>query len=74
MPYNKITDLPDGVKKHLPKHAQEIYLESFNHAWEEYRQKSKRRTDESLEQISHKVAWSAVKKKYHKVGTDWKEK
>ncbi len=69
MPYNTIEDLPSKVREHLPEHAQEIYKEAFNHAWQEYRDPSNRRGDESLEEVSHKVAWSAVKKQYDKYGT-----
>ena len=57
MPYRKITDLPESVQKHLPKHAQEIYLEAFNNAWKQY---------DGNEVTAHKVAWSAVKKEYVK--------
>lgn len=56
MPYQAINDLPDSVKEHLPKHAQEIFLAAFNKASEEY--------DE--EETAFKVAWSAVKHKYEK--------
>jgi cation transport regulator len=75
MPYKTNNDLPSSVRDHLPKHAQDIYREAFNHAHEEYQEKSKRRnSEESLEEISHKVAWSAVKKKYHKTDSgEWKE-
>ncbi len=66
MPYDSIENLPDNVKNHLPKYAQEIYLKAFNNAWEEYQDPSKRRDDQSLEEVSHKVAWSAVKKKFRK--------
>ncbi|MBN8827393.1 MAG: ChaB family protein [Sphingobacteriia bacterium] len=74
MPYSKVSELPKNITDNLPKHAQEIYKESFNHAWEEYEDADKRRTDESREQIAHKVAWSAVKKKYEKVNDKWEEK
>lgn len=37
MPYERITQLPDAVRDHLPKHAQEIYKEAFNSAWDEYK-------------------------------------
>jgi cation transport regulator ChaB len=32
MPYEKVLDLPKGVKDNLPKQAQEIYKEAFNSA------------------------------------------
>jgi cation transport regulator len=66
MPYKKVVDLPESVKNHLPSHAQKVYMEAFNHAFEEYANPSNRRDDSSLEETSHKVAWSAVKNTYHK--------
>ncbi|MBD2013095.1 ChaB family protein [Microcoleus sp. FACHB-53] len=30
MPYPTIEDLPDSVKNHVPKHAQEIFRAAFN--------------------------------------------
>lgn len=76
MPYSVNTELPLGVQKHLSEHAQDIYREAFNHAYETYKDTQKRRDlNESLEGISHKIAWGAVKKKYQK-GEDnnWHEK
>jgi len=60
MPYNKISDLPEKVQHVLPKHAQEIYKEAFNHAYDQYQN----RVDH--EAVSHQVAWTAVKTKYEK--------
>jgi cation transport regulator len=71
MPYQTVSELPDSVREHLPRHAQEIYKEAFNHAWDEYADDDKRRGDESREETAHKVAWSAVKKEYAK-GDDGK--
>jgi cation transport regulator len=56
VPYEKLEDLPDSVKKHLPKHAQEIFKAAFNNAQEEYEEEEK----------TFKVAWSAVKRDYEK--------
>src|SRR5262245_29453967 len=33
-----------------------------------------RRGNESLEEVAHRVAWAAVKKKYEKVGEEWQPK
>ena len=74
MPYDTITDLPASVHDNLPSHAQEIYLGAFNSAWEEYKDSDKRNSGDSRESVAHKVAWAAVKKKYHKVGEEWKPK
>ena len=64
--YKDISDLPDGVKDNVPKHAQEIYKEAFNSAWEEYKDKEDRRDDATREETAHRVAWAAVKHKYEK--------
>ena len=65
MPYQQIDELPDSVKNHLPKHAQEIFLAAFNNAVKEY--------DE--EETAFKVAWSAVKRDYEKgEDGDWHQK
>ncbi len=66
MPYKTIRSLPDSVRDNLPKHAQEIYKEAFNSAWEQYDKPSERRGDASREETAHKVAWSAVKQSYEK--------
>lgn len=65
MPYQHIADLPDSVRKHLPKHGQEIYQAAFNNAWDEYNHDEER---------AHRVAWAAVKHEYVKdeQSGDWK--
>lgn len=65
MPYRSRSDLPDAVRHHLPKHAQEIYKEAFNNAWQQYAERKDR------ESVAHRVAWSAVKKQYRKQGENW---
>ncbi|AHY46207.1 Putative cation transport regulator [Rubrobacter radiotolerans] len=56
MPYGSIQELPKGVRDNVPKHGQEIYKEAFNSAEEQYGEESR----------AHRVAWSAVEKKYRK--------
>lgn len=64
--YKSLKELPKGAQG-LPKHAQEIYLEAFNNAWEQYKDPKERRDpSEDREQVAAKVAWSAVKKEYEK--------
>jgi cation transport regulator len=70
MPYSSIDDLPLSIREHLPEHAQEVYLSAFNHAWMEYRDREPAR----LEETAHRVAWSAVKRKYQKSGSHWVER
>lgn len=71
MPYKKKTELPDSVRHVLPDHAQAIYKEAFNNAYEEYKDPHKRRDDADREEVAHRVAWNAVKQKYQK-GNDGK--
>lgn len=70
MPYETITELPDSVKHVLPKHAQDIYKEAFNSAYDQYGSPVERRGNESREEAAHKVAWSAVKKAGYGKGSD----
>ncbi len=75
MPYDKRSELPDPVRDNLPSHAQEIYMEAFNSAWEQYDDPEDRRGDASREEVAHRVAWSAVKNVYHKNESgDWVRK
>lgn len=66
MPYKNKKELPNRVTDNLPSHAEEIYMEAFNSAWDQYDKPQERRGDASREEVSHKVAWSAVKKSYEK--------
>ena len=76
MPYKQVEDLPESVKAHLPRHAQEIYMKAFNSAFEEYADPQKRRGAASLEETAHRVAWAAVKEVYEKDEKtgEWKKK
>lgn len=75
MPYRSCEELPAPVRDHLPRHAQEIYRQAFNSAWEQYRDVGHRRGEDSREVVAHKVAWAAVKRAYVKnAAGDWVEK
>jgi cation transport regulator len=62
MPYASNDELPPAVADHLPPHAQDIFRQAFNHAWDEYG---------GDEQRAFRVAWSAVKRGYRKLGNEW---
>ena len=75
MPYKSISDLPESVRDNVPKHAQEIYKEAYNSAWDQYKNAEERRGDASREETAHRVAWAAVKKEYEKgENGKWKKK
>ena len=66
MPYEALADLPLAIRR-LPRHAQEIFRAAFNAAWRSYAD----RGAEAQEEIAHRVAWAAVKKRYRKSGKRW---
>lgn len=75
MPYRSTRELPDSVQHVLPAHAQDIYKEAFNSAYEQYKDPADREGDADREETSHKVAWSAVKQSYAKGEDDkWHKK
>jgi cation transport regulator len=71
MPYQKKSGLPKAVKDNLPSHAQDIWKEAYNSAYDQYEDPDNRRGDASQEEAAAKTAWAAVKKKYEK-GDDGK--
>lgn len=67
MPYAANEDLPDNLRRVLPSHAQDIFRSAFNAAWLGYGEKDPAHREE----IAHRVAWAAVKRRYHKVDGAW---
>ena len=57
MAYKTLSALPAPVRHVLPRPAQEIFLETFNRAWENYGHDDGR---------AFRVAWAAVKRTYVK--------
>ena len=68
MPYARNADLPASIRSYLPAHAQDIFRSAFNSAYETYAD------DPSREEISFRIAWAAVKRRYRKVGSTWVER
>ncbi len=66
MPYSTTKELPESVTNVLPAHAQDIFKEAYNSAYENYKDPDDRRGKESREEVAFKVAWGAVKNKYEK--------
>jgi cation transport regulator len=66
VPYATTSELPPAVRW-LPPHAQEIFLEAFNSAWQSYAD----RGPQDQEEIAFRVAWAAVKTRYRKQGETW---
>jgi cation transport regulator len=62
MPYATNDDLPARISRHLPRHAQDIFRETFNSPWRTNGAREPNRGEE----IAHCIAWAAVK-----VGDDW---
>ena len=62
MPYASNDELPPSVRAHLPPHAQDIFREAFNHAFDR---------PHGGETTAFRVAWAAVKRGYEKVDGEW---
>ena len=62
MPYLRNAELPSSVRAHLPPHAQSIFREAFNHAFDEHH------GDEAR---AFRIAWAAVKRRYEKIDGRW---
>jgi cation transport regulator len=60
----------------LPQHAQHIFKKAHGNAVKQYQNPTKRRGDkkQNAEEVAHKIAWSAVKRKYKKMGDIWMRK
>ncbi len=59
----------------LPEKAQRTFKRAHQSALKEYQNPHKRRNKgDTPEKVAHKVAWSAVKKKYTKRGNTWTKK
>jgi cation transport regulator len=67
VPYASNHDLPASIRRHLPYEAQDIFRKAFNSAWLSYGTRDPARREE----IAHRVAWAAVKKRFRKVGDAW---
>ena len=62
MPYFSNDELPAAVRGHLPTHAQDIFREVFNRAFDEYG---------GDDATAYRVAWAAVKRQYVKADGEW---
>jgi cation transport regulator len=62
MPYGSDDELPPTVRNRLPPHAQSIFREAFNHAFQRHW------PDEA---VAFRIARAAVKRQYEKVGDEW---
>ena len=65
MPYRANQDLPSALRNHLPEHAQEIYREAFNRAYQAHADDPRR------EEAAHRIAWAAVKRSHVKTDDEW---
>lgn len=68
MPYASNSDLPENLQRLLPDHAQDIYREAFNHAFDAHRGHPRQ------EETAHRIAWAAVKRSYVKTEAGWEKR
>jgi cation transport regulator len=74
--YPDLSALPDEVKNSLPLHARVIYMNAYNHAWEDNKKADRDPLDSSREDTASRAAWAAVMKVYEKETQSgkWKRK
>jgi cation transport regulator len=63
MRHNSKKDLPETIRA-LPEGAQEIYLEAYNHAWDESEGGPASDGDMARDSVAHRRAWAAMKHEY----------
>jgi cation transport regulator len=62
MLYNSIDELPEDLKRKLPIPSQELYIQIFNSAWEEYGDPHKLKGEPDRELVAHQIAIDRLKK------------
>jgi cation transport regulator len=74
--YNTLSPRTKKQIDSLPQHAQHIFKKAHGNAVKQYQNPAKRREGkkQSAEEVAHKTAWSAVKRKYKKMGDKWMRK
>lgn len=74
--YNALSPRTKKQIDSLPQHAQHIFKKAHGKAVKQYQNPAKRRggKKQSAEEVAHKIAWSAVKRKYKKMGDKWMRK
>jgi cation transport regulator len=62
MRYETKKDLPPTITQVLPKDAQQVYLDVYNKAWDEYEQEGT--GDLSRHSIAHRQAWETIEREF----------
>lgn len=66
MLYSSNATLPISIRQQLSPRAQDLYREAFNETW------ALHASDAGREEHASRVAWAAVKQRYHSVpGGQW---
>ena len=68
MPYATDAALPERLRHSLPPHARDTFRAAFNAAFKSYAASPRR------EEIAHRVAWAAVKRRFVKLNERWIER
>jgi cation transport regulator len=61
MRYGNKADLPSTIRDTLPEHAQELYLQAYLRAWDEYEEGQGYLSRETM---AHQQGWTAVRHEY----------
>jgi cation transport regulator len=66
MTYRTLSDLPEALRKELPRHAQEIYLAAHIRTWEKCAASGDYQDERSMAKTAHKAGLFAVEMEYEK--------
>lgn len=69
--YNNISELPRELRDSLPPEAQDLYLEVYNTAWQNYEEREGVEDNGDRETVSHNAAWDEVQKEFVRQGNAW---
>jgi len=74
--YSDLSALPNEMRNSLALHARVIYMNAYNHAWEDKKDAENGQPDGSREAAADQMAWAAVTKVYEKESQTgkWKRK
>ena len=64
MRYEAKKDLPATITQVLPDDAQEVYLETYNRAWDEHNQETM--GDMSRHSVAHRQGWATIRRVFER--------
>ena len=75
MTFRHRRELPEALQQMLPLDAQEMYLETYNKVWRDYRAGKVAYYAGSRQEVAHRKAWAKVRQNFYRATSgDWRRK